>query len=114
MREHYRLPTNAKQYGVDTFRQFFSENGTKVRIHSRGPPRRLLFGDVNTFLPLLRERNEACSHLAGSLTDVSRATIYNWMSRGLIHWTVMPNNRRYICRESIVHANTVTRDKQTA
>ena len=35
---------------------------------------------------------------------ICRATIYNWMDRGLIHWSELPSGHRMICRESLKKA----------
>jgi hypothetical protein len=40
-------------------------------------------------------------HFAHVESDVSRATLYNWMDRGWIHWLERPNGRRMICEESL-------------
>jgi len=41
---------------------------------------------------------------AVDLTGVSRSTMYYWMKKGWIHWTVMPSGRRLICRDSLFQA----------
>ena len=37
------------------------------------------------------------------MAAICRATIYNWMDRRWIHWAELPNDRRVICQESLVH-----------
>jgi len=36
--------------------------------------------------------------------QVTRTTIYNWMSRGLVHWVARPSGRRFICANSLLRS----------
>lgn len=34
--------------------------------------------------------------------EVTRATIYNWIHRGLVHCVVQPSGRTFLCQESLL------------
>ena len=34
--------------------------------------------------------------------SVTRATVYNWMKRGLIHCVILPAGRKFVCTESLL------------
>jgi hypothetical protein len=36
------------------------------------------------------------------LSGVCKATLYNWMDRGWVHWMLLPNNRRVTCLNSLL------------
>jgi hypothetical protein len=36
------------------------------------------------------------------MAAICRATIYNWMNHGWIHWSELPSGRRVICQESLL------------
>ncbi len=43
------------------------------------------------------------------MAAICRATIYNWMEHGWIHWSELPSGRRVICQESLLaHHHAVT------
>jgi predicted DNA-binding transcriptional regulator AlpA len=47
-----------------------------------------------------------------SLLGVSRATTYDWMKRGRIHWQQeYPRGYRFICRNSLSHSVVTTKAK---
>jgi len=34
--------------------------------------------------------------------EVTRATIYNWIHRGLVHCVIQPSGRKFICQDSLL------------
>ncbi|MGV8039971.1 MAG: helix-turn-helix transcriptional regulator [Thermoanaerobaculaceae bacterium] len=40
---------------------------------------------------------------AADVAGVTRATMYNWINRGLVHCVVRPSGRKFVCTESLVH-----------
>ena len=34
--------------------------------------------------------------------EVTRATIYNWIHRGLVHCVIQPSGRKFLCEESLL------------
>lgn len=39
---------------------------------------------------------------ASEVAGVTRATMYNWINRGLVHTVVRPSGRKFVCTESLV------------
>jgi predicted site-specific integrase-resolvase len=48
------------------------------------------------------EKEAVPIYKAMSLVGVSRRTIYNWVEKGWVHCTHLPNGRRMVCRDSLV------------
>jgi hypothetical protein len=40
---------------------------------------------------------------AAQAAGVTRATMYNWINRSLVHCVVRPSGRKFVCTESVVH-----------
>lgn len=43
---------------------------------------------------------------AARIIGVSRATVHNWINRGLVHVSMLPSGRRVVCRESLTRRDT--------
>ncbi|MCU0293158.1 MAG: hypothetical protein MUF10_14390 [Thermoanaerobaculaceae bacterium] len=39
---------------------------------------------------------------ASDVAGVTRATMYNWINRDLVHTVVRPSGRKFVCTESLV------------
>jgi hypothetical protein len=39
---------------------------------------------------------------ASEVAGVTRATMYNWINRDLVHTVVRPSGRKFVCTESLV------------
>ena len=49
-----------------------------------------------------KETNFLPIGVAFRMAAICRATIYNWMDHGWIHWSELPSGRRIICQESLL------------
>lgn len=39
---------------------------------------------------------------AARMAQVTRATVYNWMNRALLHYVIRPSGRKFICVRSLI------------
>jgi len=53
-------------------------------------------------VPCNKETNFLPIGTAVRVAQICRATIYNWMDHGWIHWSELPSGRRIICQESLL------------